>query len=75
MYLNHPELVHKHPAHLASPVKIKLEKVRHSRTTPNSCGRTLHTLLSLSRVFSHEFEMVRVYRTFSNYIFTGSQGV
>ena len=23
MHLNHPELVHKHPAHLASPIKIK----------------------------------------------------
>ena len=82
MRLNHPELVHKHPAHpvkrrfgtvepprthvkelytpcylcddvvrhpahLASPVKMKLEKVRYGRTTPNSCERTLHTLLSL----------------------------
>ena len=25
MCLNHPELVHKHPAHLASPVKIKIQ--------------------------------------------------
>ena len=47
MRLNHPELVHKHPAHLASPVKMKLEKVRYSRTTPNSCERTLYSLLSL----------------------------
>ena len=47
MYLNHPEPVPKHPAHLASPVKGKLEKVRHSRTAPKSCGKTLHTLLSL----------------------------
>ena len=28
---------HKHPAHLASPVKMYLEKVRYSRTTPTSC--------------------------------------
>ena len=47
MCLNHPELVHKHPAHLASPVKMKLEKVPYSRTTPNSCERTLYSLLSL----------------------------
>ena len=47
MRLNHPELVHKHPAHLASPVKMKLENVRYSRTTPNSCEKTLLALLSL----------------------------
>ena len=47
MRLNNPELVHKHPAHLVSPVKMELEKVRHSRTTPNSCEKTVHTLLSL----------------------------
>ena len=28
MRLNHPELVHKNPANLVSPVKIKVEKVR-----------------------------------------------
>ena len=47
MHLNYPKLVHKHPAHLASLVKMYLGKVRYSRTTPNSCERTLHTLLSL----------------------------
>ena len=45
--LNYPELVHKHAAHFASPLKVYLEKVRWSRTIPNSCLRTLHTLLSL----------------------------
>ena len=29
-YFNHPELVLQHPAHLASPVKSMLEKVRYS---------------------------------------------
>ena len=48
MRFNHAELArHQHPAHLVSPVKMKLEKVRYSRTTPNSCERTLHTLLSV----------------------------
>ena len=46
MHLNYPEPVHKHPAQIASPLKM-LEKVRYSRTTPNSCERTLHTFLSL----------------------------
>ena len=59
MYLNHPELVPKHPAHLASPVKSKLEKVRHSQTAPKACGRTLHTLLSLRCGGSRRFEEVR----------------
>ena len=38
--------MHKHPANLVSLVKdVDREgvKVRYSRTTPNSCGRTLHT--------------------------------
>ena len=30
-----PELVHKHPAHLAYPVLMYLEKVQYSRTTLN----------------------------------------
>ena len=36
MHLNYRELVHKHPAHLASYLKMYLQKVRYSRTTPNS---------------------------------------
>ena len=32
MYLNHPELVHKHPAHLASPVKRRFGTVEPPRT-------------------------------------------
>ena len=38
MYLNHFELVHKHPAHLASHVKIKLREgsvqSNHPKLTP-----------------------------------------
>ena len=59
MRLNHPELVHKHPAHLASPVKMKLENVRYSRTTPNSCEKTLHSLLCLLSCGTRRFEEVR----------------
>ena len=47
MCLNHPELVQKHAAHLVFPVTLSLEKVRYSRTIPNSCEKTLHTLQSL----------------------------
>ena len=35
------------PCTRVSPGKLLVEKVRYSRTTPNSCGRTLHTLLAL----------------------------
>ena len=35
------ELVHKHPAHLASPIKMNLEKVWYSWTNPNWSERTL----------------------------------
>ena len=63
MHLNSPQLVHKHPAHVVSPVKMELEKVRHSRTTPNSCQRTLHALLSLRLCGSRKFEEVRCART------------
>ena len=92
MYLNHPELVHKHPAHLASPVNMLLEKVRYSRTTRKQGlqnlfepSRTTSLLSSgasnllepyhcrdskVCRVLTHEFGVVRLYRTFSNFIFT-----
>ena len=45
MHFNYPELVHKHAVHFAVPRECSVQlKVR---TTPNSCLRTLHTLLSL----------------------------
>ena len=47
MHLNYSDLVLKYPAHLASSVKLYLEKFRHRRTNPISCERTLHTFLSL----------------------------
>ena len=56
MCLNHPELVHKHPAHLVSPVTLLLAKVRYSRTTLNSCDKPLHTLLALCCCGSSRFE-------------------
>ena len=56
MYLNHPDLVHKHPVHLASSVKIKLEKVRHSRTNPKRMWKN-STHLAISAMM--RFEEVR----------------
>ena len=46
--LNHSETVYKYPTHLVTTVKMRFEKVRYSQTTPNSCQRLLHTLLSLN---------------------------
>ena len=43
--LNHPELAYRYiPTHPVPPVKRQFQKVRYSRTTPNS---PLHALLSL----------------------------
>ena len=55
MRLNHPELVHKHAANLVSPVKIKVEKVRHSQTTPefmwmNSTHLTISEIMWFEKV-------------------------
>ena len=47
LQLNHQELVYRHLTHLVSPVKVRFEDVLYSRTTPNSCERSLHTLFSL----------------------------
>ena len=44
--LNHSETVYRYPTQLVT-VKMRFEKVRYSRTTPNSRQRLLHTLLSL----------------------------
>ena len=63
MKSNHPELVCKHPTHLVPHV---LEKVRYSRTAPNSCERTLHALLALQWRYSRRFEEVRCGRTTPN---------
>ena len=34
--LNHSETVYRYPTHLVTTVKMRFEKVRYSRTTPNS---------------------------------------
>ena len=50
--MNHPELLHKHPALLVSPVTRYIEKVRYSRTTPTSSvrgGSTVPNLLYLQQ--------------------------
>ena len=47
MHPNYPKLGLKHAAHFLCHVKVYLEKVQRSRTTPNTCVRTLHTLISL----------------------------
>ena len=44
---NHSEIVYRYPTHLVPTVKMRFEKVRYSRTSPNSRQRLLHTLLSL----------------------------
>ena len=46
--LNLPELVHRYPTDLVPPVKKQFEKVRSSRTTPNSCMRKTSTHLAIS---------------------------
>ena len=45
MCLNHPELVHKHPAHFVSSITMWIMKVRYGRTTPNSCDKTRHSVM------------------------------
>ena len=60
MCLNHPELVHKHPAH-------QTETVRYSRTTPNSCDKTHRCRGNkVCRVLMHLFGVVQAHRTSSN---------
>ena len=44
---NHSAIVYRYPTQLVPTVKMRFEKVRYSRTTPNSRQRLLHTLLSL----------------------------
>ena len=50
LWLNHSEIVYRYPTHLVPTVKMRFEKVRYSRTTPNSRQRLLHTLLSLQYI-------------------------
>ena len=45
--LNHSETVYRYATHLVPTVKMRFEKVRYSRTTPNSRQRLLHTFFSL----------------------------
>ena len=59
----HPELVCKYPTHLVPHVKVQLEKVRYSRTAPNSCERTLHALLALQWSCSRRFDDIEPTRT------------
>ena len=47
LQLNHDELVYRYPTPLVLPVKMRFEKVRYTRTTPNPRQRLLHTLHSL----------------------------
>ena len=47
LWLNHSEIVYRYPTHLVTTVKMRFEKVRYSRTTPNSRQRLLHAFLSL----------------------------
>ena len=52
------------PCTLVSPGKMLVETVRYSRTTPNSCGRTLYTLLALVvREGSRRFAALEPHRT------------
>ena len=60
MCLNHPELVHKHPAHLVS-----------HRTSSNLHEPHHHRNSKVCRGISHEFGVVRLYQTFTMYIVTG----
>ena len=44
MCLNYPKLVQEHSADLVSPVMMKIENVRYSRTTLNKCKSTLQMM-------------------------------
>ena len=48
--LNHSETVYRYPTHLVTTVKMRFEKVRYSRTTPNSRQRLLHTFFLCTEV-------------------------
>ena len=60
MCLNHPELVHKHPAHLVSQRTSANLHEPHPRRNSKVC-----------RGLSHAFGVVRLYRTFTMYLVTG----
>ena len=63
MCLNHPELVLKHPAHLVS-----------QRTSSNLHEPQHHRNRNVCRGLSHEFGVVRLYRTFSHGAYALVQG-
>ena len=63
MCLNHPELVLKHPAHLVS-----------QRTSSNLHEPQHHRNRKVCRGLSHEFGVVRLYRTFSHGAYALVQG-
>ena len=50
--LNHPELVPKHPTHLASSVVVCFLEVRGAATTPNECPTHLEHCDGVVRVGS-----------------------
>ena len=51
MHLNYPEQVYKHPAYLASPVRMYSEKAQYSRTTTNCTVKGLYTPCYLGRMW------------------------
>ena len=80
MCLNYPELVHKHPAHLVSPLTMLLEKFRFGRTTPQGAdaivrgGSSTANFIELEhkapctlmcRVLSHKCRLVCWHKTSS----------
>ena len=60
MCLNHPELVHKHPAHLVS-----------HRNSSNLHEPQHHRNSKVCRGLSPAFRVVRLYQTFTMYVVTG----
>ena len=66
MQLNHSKLEYKYPTHLVPLLNMFFEKVHYSRTTQNSCERSLHTLsLRIEEVQegSRGFDAVKPLRT------------
>ena len=68
MRLNYTELVQNHPAHLASPLNMLVQADCNSS---NLLEPQHHRDSKVWRGLSHEFGVVRLYRTFSIYITAG----
>ena len=77
MQSNHPELMGQNSTHLAISVMMWFEKVRRGSICFNypelvhKHPAHLLYIVKICRVLSHEFAVVRPYRTFSVYIVTG----